>query len=163
MLWGVPPITDQQIATATGRASGGAANANADASGNTAGASGKAAELIAAAKSQLGVPYVYGAHAWGKALDCSGFTQGAFKQIGIDLGGDSYAQVKQGTAVQGGIANAVPGDLVFATGDIGMRTNGHVAIYLGNGKVIAAPHTGANVEIEDWSHNTSITAIRRII
>lgn len=121
---------------------------------------GKVDQLIAAAKSQLGVQYVYGAHQWGKALDCSGFTQAAMAQIGIQIGGNTYTQVTQGTAVEGGIGNAKPGDLLFTTGDVGMRANGHVALYIGNGQVIAAPHTGTVVQIQDWSHRP-LTAIRR--
>jgi cell wall-associated NlpC family hydrolase len=125
-----------------------------------AGGGGKVAALIDKAKSQIGVPYVYGARQWGKALDCSGFTQQAFAQIGISIGGDTYTQVTQGTAVDGGLANAQPGDLIFTVGDVGMRVNGHVGIYLGEGKVIAAPHTGSTVQIQDWS-GRGITAIRR--
>lgn len=120
----------------------------------------EADKLIAAAKTQIGVPYVYGAHEWGKALDCSGFTQQAMAQIGIHIGGDTYTQVTQGQAVNGGIGNAKPGDLLFTTGDIGMRANGHVAIYIGNGWVLAAPHTGAKVEPQNWS-SRPLTAIRR--
>lgn len=119
-------------------------------------------KLIELAKTQLGVKYVYGARQWGKALDCSGFTQQAFAQLGIKIGGDTYTQVTQGTAVEGGLGNAKPGDLIFTVGDIGMRRNGHVGIYLGNGMVIAAPRTGDVVRIQDWS-GRSPTAIRRFL
>jgi len=125
-------------------------------------ATGKAKGLIDGAMTQIGLPYVYGSHAWGKSLDCSGLTQEAYRRIGIDIGGNSYAQVKQGVAVQGGLKNAVPGDLVFITGDIGMKRDGHVAIYLGGGKVLSAPHTGAKVEVQDWTNRT-IDDIRRYL
>jgi cell wall-associated NlpC family hydrolase len=41
-----------------------------------------------------------------------------------------------------------PGDLIFSNFE-GGRGASHVVIYLGNGKVIAAPHTGSNVQIEN--------------
>jgi cell wall-associated NlpC family hydrolase len=136
--------------------------AAAGAAGPGAGATGKAADLISGAMTQLGVKYVYGAAQWGKAVDCSSLIQLAYKQIGVDIPRVTYDQVKGGTAVEGGLQNAVPGDLIFTTGDIGMRANGHVALYLGNGKVLAAPHTGAVVEVQDWS-NRPLTAIRRYL
>jgi cell wall-associated NlpC family hydrolase len=117
-------------------------------------------KLIELAKTQLGVKYVYGARQWGKALDCSGFTQQAFAQMGINIGGDTYTQVTQGSAVSD-IGQAKAGDLVFFTGDIGMRRNGHVGIYLGGGMMIDAPHTGAQVRIEPIHSN--VTAIRRFL
>ena len=117
-------------------------------------------KILELAKSQLGVKYVYGAHQWGSALDCSGFTQEVFRRAGINIGSNTYSQVTQGTAVEGGLANARPGDLIFTMGDKGMRANGHVGIYLGNGMVINAPHTGTVVQIQDWSNRTP-TAIRR--
>ncbi len=123
-------------------------------------ATGEAEKAIEIGKSQLGVQYVYGAHQPGKALDCSGFTQYVMGQLGIQIGGNTYTQVTQGVPVQGGIGSAKPGDLLFTTGDVGMRANGHVALYIGGGKVIAAPHTGTVVQIQDWS-NKPLTAIRR--
>lgn len=122
---------------------------------------GKGADIVKAAMSQLGVKYVYGAHQWGKALDCSGLTQGALAQVGIQIGGNTYMQVQQGVAVPD-LAHAQPGDLVFTMGDIGNRTNGHVAIYIGGGQVIAEPHTGTVAQIQNWT-NRPITAIRRYV
>ena len=119
-----------------------------------------AAKLVAEARTQLGLPYVYGSKAWGKSLDCSGLTQQAFKRVGVNIGGDTYTQVKQGTAVAG-IEQAKIGDLIFSTGDIGMRKNGHVGIYIGNGQMIVAPHTGAQVRIQPVPKN--IDNIRRYI
>jgi cell wall-associated NlpC family hydrolase len=161
MLWGEHGVSSagdvEQAPT------GGAASGTPEAGGTPgAGAQGKAAELIQAAMTQLGVKYVYGAAQWGQALDCSSLIQLAYKQIGVDIPRVTYDQVKGGVAVQGGLQNAVPGDLVFTTGDIGMRANGHVGLYLGNGKVLAAPHSGTVVQIQDWS-NRPLTAIRRYI
>lgn len=162
MLFGAPvdPVQTSPLADAAAQD---AASKKLPANGNTVEGDtggGKGAAIVAAAKSQLGVKYVYGAHQWGQAVDCSGLTQGAAAHAGIQVGGNTYTQVTQGTAVDGGLANAQPGDFVFTTGDIGMRKNGHVGIYIGNGMVIAAPHTGAVVAEQDWS-SRPITAIRR--
>jgi cell wall-associated NlpC family hydrolase len=124
------------------------------------GGSNAAQKVIDIAKEWLGTPYVYGGNDPKKGLDCSGLVQQAFKRIGIELPRVTYDQVKEGTEVKG-IENAKPGDLVFTVGDIGRRVNGHVGIYLGDGKWIEAPYTGANVRITDVPKN--ITAIRRVI
>lgn len=124
------------------------------------GASGKAGQLLDLARSQLGLPYKYGSKAWGSSLDCSGLTQQAYARIGIQIGGDTYTQVQQGSPVAD-IGSAQPGDLVFSVGDVGMRVNGHVGIYIGNGQMIVAPHTGAQVRIQAVPNN--ITAIRRYL
>lgn len=116
-------------------------------------------KVIDLANSQLGVKYVFGARQWGQAVDCSGFTQQLYARLGINIGPDTYSQVKQGVEVTGGIQNAKVGDLLFMVGD-GGRVNGHVAVYIGGGKVIAAPHTGTVVQVQDWSHQP-LTAIRR--
>ena len=116
-------------------------------------------QIVDIAKQWLGTPYVYGGNDPQKGIDCSGLVQQAYKRVGIDLPRVTYDQVKQGEAVNG-IQNAVPGDLIFGVGD-GGRTNGHVGIYMGGGKWVEAPHTGAVVRISDIPKN--ITAIRRII
>ena len=120
---------------------------------------GGADDIISIAKTQLGVDYVYGGSTWGKALDCSGFVQGVFKQIGVNLPRVTYDQVKQGQAVAD-MSQARPGDLIFSVGDRGMRVNGHVGIYLGNGQWIVAPRTGQKVQIQAVPGN--VTAIRRM-
>jgi len=127
----------------------------------SADATGKVGELLTEAKTQLGVNYVYGGSTWGSALDCSGFVQQAYKRIGIDLPRVTYDQVNAGTAVNG-LDQARPGDLIFTTGDIGMRKNGHVGIYLGNNQYIVAPRTGQKVQIQSLA-GRSIDNIRRII
>lgn len=74
-------------------------------------------------------------------FDCSGLVQYAYAQAGIKMPRVSYGQLKQGsrTAIQ----NLSPGDLV------GFGSGGHIAIYLGNGKIIEAPRTGLNVRIRN--------------
>jgi cell wall-associated NlpC family hydrolase len=102
-------------------------------------ASGRAAAALQFALSQQGKPYVSGATGPG-AYDCSGLTQAAYRAAGISIGRTTWDQVKDGTPVSQ--SDLRPGDLVFFYSGIS-----HVGIYLGNGNVVHAPHSGAVVEI----------------
>jgi len=126
---------------------------------STAGISRIALFAIEAAHSQLGKPYMYGA-AGPDSWDCSGLTQWAFAQAGVLIprtAADQYAAVP--TKV--GLGQLQPGDLLFwATNTADPTTIHHVAIYVGNGLMLAAPHTGANVQIEPVYLDGYIGAVR---
>lgn len=104
----------------------------------------RASSIIETAKKFVGTPYVWGGTS-PLGFDCSGFTQYVFKQFGIDLPRVSYQQANGGTRV--GIKDLQPGDLV--AWDNSSRNNGadHIAIYIGDGKVIHAPKPGDSVKI----------------
>lgn len=119
----------------------------------------RGADVIAAAEQYLGVPYVYGGTDPTKGLDCSGFVQRAYRDVGVELPRVTYDQVKVGTPVAR--EDLAPGDLVFSVGDKGMRVNGHVGIYVGNDKYLVAPKTGDVVKVADLPDR--ITAIRRVL
>jgi cell wall-associated NlpC family hydrolase len=90
-------------------------------------------------------PYVWGGNSLKNGVDCSGLVQQIYKQLGISLPRVSFDQARSGKVVNRN--NLLPGDLVFY--NTGRGNNTHVAIYMGNGKVIEAPHTGANVRISN--------------
>ncbi len=97
---------------------------------------------IAFAKAQLGEPYLWaadGPDSW----DCSGLTMRAWQRGGVGLPHYSAAQYQHSKHI--GIADLRPGDLVF-WGDA-VNTIHHVAMYLGDGKIIHAPRTGQPVQI----------------
>ena len=122
------------------------------------------------ALAQLGTTYVFGgsctdAHSADPAehCDCSSLVQQAYHAAGIALPRVTTDQVRSGTAVDG-IADLKPGDLVFIPGSDGTKAQPrHVGMYLGQGLIIQAPHTGDIVKI---SHVTGwrdeIAAIRRV-
>lgn len=101
--------------------------------------------LIDAAYSQIGVPYGYGSYAPGSSLDCSGFVMYAYSQIGVSLPHSSVAQ--SGRATHKSLTDLLPGDLLFWVGTSGNSGSGsHVAMYLGNGKIIHASWEGVIVQ-----------------
>jgi cell wall-associated NlpC family hydrolase len=103
-------------------------------------ASGRAAAAVAAARSALGKPYVWGAAGPG-GFDCSGLMQWSYAQAGVFLPRTSQAQRVAGRQVP--LSQAQPGDLVTYRSDAS-----HVGMYVGNGQVIHAPYPGAPVRYD---------------
>ncbi|MEU9489555.1 NlpC/P60 family protein [Streptomyces decoyicus] len=123
-----------------GGPSGGQTGGGAD-DGSTGGSSSaKAEKALAFARAQTGKPYVWGATG-PSSYDCSGLTKAAWKAAGVDLPRTTWDQVKVGQRIA--TKDLKPGDLVFFYDDIS-----HVGMYIGGGKMIHAPHPGANVREE---------------
>ena len=124
-----------------------------------------ASAIVAAAQSQLGVPYVFGAESPGKAFDCSGLAQWACGQAGVPLTSHySVTQFQEFPNLKG-TGNPIPGDLVYFCGpgydNSPPNAPGHVGICStgvdnnGNGVMINAPYTGANVQYSNFNVNGS--------
>ncbi|MGW7249219.1 NlpC/P60 family protein [Streptomyces decoyicus] len=99
----------------------------------------RAARAVAFAYAALGTPYVWGATG-PSAFDCSGLTQAAWKAGGVALPRTTYTQISSGPRIDR--SQLAPGDLVFFYSGIS-----HVGLYVGDGKMIHAPHPGAPVRI----------------
>ena len=112
-------------------------------------------DVVASARKYLGVPYKWGGTDPKTGLDCSGMIQRAYADLGVSLPRVSRDQAKAGTAVAS-LAEAKPGDLI-AFG----RPVDHIGIYVGDGKMLAAPRRGDVVKIQDVYRTP--TAIRRIL
>lgn len=123
---------------------GGGSNSNASNNGGGSNAGGNSSSgggsnnyggsVVAAAQSQLGVPYVWGGTAWGSGLDCSGLTSGCWKRAaGIWIGRTTWDQIASAQWT-GSVSEAQAGD-VYACGS-------HVAIATGGGGYIHAPQPG---------------------
>ncbi|MEU6401744.1 NlpC/P60 family protein [Streptomyces sp. NPDC046985] len=116
-------------------------------------ATGRAAVAVAAVRSALGRPYVWGASG-PSGFDCSGLMQWAYGRAGVHLPRTSQEQRYAGRRIP--LSQARPGDLVVYRSDAG-----HVAMYVGNGRVIHAPHPGAPVRYDpvDMMPISSVTRV----
>jgi cell wall-associated NlpC family hydrolase len=114
------------------------------------------AKAIRLAQHYLGTPYSWGGGgpsgptkgigrgAGTVGFDCSGLIEYVWAKQGIQVGGTTYEQIKRGKAVNPSAKSLRPGDAVFF-GD--PQSPHHVGMYIGNGKFIESPHTGAVVRI----------------
>lgn len=118
------------------------------------GGGGTGAQAVGVAEKFLGKPYVWGGSNPQKGFDCSGLTQYAYSQIGVQLPRTSQQQEHSGREVAKD--QLAVGDLVFYG-----EPAYHVGMYVGGGKMIDAPHTGANIRIENlWGGESHF---RRIV
>ena len=116
----------------------------------------KALNLVQGA---MGTPYVWGGSKPG-GFDCSGLLQWAWGKVGVSIPRTTYQQWSAGTPVGRGQLRA--GDAVFFRGsDARGNLPGHVGMYIGNGKFIEAPHTGAVVRISKLAGRTDFQGARR--
>ncbi|SDC51363.1 Cell wall-associated hydrolase, NlpC family [Geodermatophilus telluris] len=121
--------------------------------------SGPEARVVAEASRYLGVPYAWGGTDPAVGLDCSGLVQLVYGNLGIDLPRTSSQQATAGTPVAS-LAEARPGDLVFFDNSPSRPGIDHVGIYVGDGKMIAAPQQGETVKVQDVG---TPTLIRRVL
>jgi cell wall-associated NlpC family hydrolase len=107
-----------------------------------------ASEMVLSAMNFLGVPYRLGGNTAEQGFDCSGFTRYVFENsLGLVLPRRADQQAKNAGLLNIKREELKPGDLVFF--NTMRRAFSHVGIYVGEGKFIHAPRTGAEVRIED--------------
>lgn len=116
----------------------------------------KGAAIVEVARRYLGTKYVWGGASPKTGFDCSGLIQWAAAQSGIKIPRTTYEQVKAGTPVAPGKLQA--GDAVFFAKGSDVH---HVGIYIGGGKFLEAPHTGAVVRISTLAGRKDFVAARR--
>ena len=100
----------------------------------------------------VGNPYVPGGTSLTEGADCSGFTQSVYKAFGYSIPRTSSAQRSAGREVS--YAEAQPGDLICYAG--------HVAIYLGNGRIVHASSVKTGIKYGNATYKT-ILSVRRIV
>lgn len=109
-------------------------------------------KIADAAMSKQGAPYVWGATG-PSSFDCSGLTSWAYNQVGKSIPRTSGAQASGGTPVS---LNALqPGDIIsYYSGA------SHVAIYIGDGKIVHAVNEGTPVQVNDINYMPINNAVR---
>jgi len=121
---------------------------------SVAGVSGRAGIALKFALQQIGDVYVFGA-AGLQYWDCSGLTMKAFAAAGVSMPHSAAAQARMGKSIP--FNQKQPGDLLFFG-----RPISHVGIYLGGGRMVHAPHTGARVKVAEASLGSKpLVAVRR--
>jgi cell wall-associated NlpC family hydrolase len=112
-------------------------------------------EALAAAKGYLGVPYLWGGTTPG-GFDCSGFTQYAYRQVGISIPRTSRVQYTAGQFIPASRTDLLePGDLVFFGYGGDPAQVHHVGMYAGGGVFIHAPGAGDHVKYSSLTDRIS--------
>lgn len=134
--------------SAAGGSTSGGGNKNPGFSTNVSGSS-----VVQYAMQFVGNPYVWGGKDPNTGADCSGFTSYVYAHFGISIPSYSYSQRSVGKEVS--YANAQPGDLICYAG--------HVAIYMGNGKIVHAKGTAYGIVANDNATYRQIITVRRVL
>ncbi len=111
--------------------------------------SSKGATAVGTALAQVGVPYLYGGASPG-GFDCSGLIMYAWAAAGVSLPHNSVAQYQATTRVSA--SELQPGDIVFYDNSGGPQP-GHNAMYIGNGQVVAANHSGTLIQTQSITYD----------
>ena len=140
----------QQQSNGSGGSSGGSTDdggANPDYRTNVSGQ-----EVVNFAMQFVGNPYVWGGTSLTNGCDCSGFVMSVFGHFGISLPHSSYSLRSCGQGVS--YSNAQPGDLICYSG--------HVAIYIGGGRIVGAQSSAIGIATQNATYRT-ILAVRRVL
>ena len=116
--------------------------------------SGNGSDIINYALQFVGNPYVYGGTSLTNGADCSGFIKSIYEHFGVSLPHSSTALRSKGQAVAS-LDDAKAGDIICYSG--------HVALYMGNGKIVHASSSKSGIKISNNADYRQIVAIRRIV
>lgn len=97
----------------------------------------------------VGYPYVHGGNSLTKGTDCSGFTKLVYQHFGYKLARTPGGQIPNGKIISR--SELQPGDLVFYMNSANTRV-GHVAIYIGNNKIVHASNRRDGIKISNMNY-----------
>jgi cell wall-associated NlpC family hydrolase len=115
-------------------------------------------EVVSFALQYVGNKYRYGGSSLTKGTDCSGYTMAVYKNFGYKLSHNAYAQMKQTESVK--MSEIEPGDLIFYGSS--KRSCDHVAMYIGNKKVVHASNETTGITISDYKYRKYV-AVGRVL
>ena len=158
-----PLVTTSARYPGRGRAGGSSlagTAASATANGRAALSMPELVAMLKAAASRVGYPYVWGGSG-PTTFDCSGLVQWSFARAGVVMPRVAADQARTGPAIP--FSRAQAGDLLFyRTDPTAPDYISHVAIYLGRGLMIQAPHSGANVQIVPVALGSEFAGVVRV-
>ena len=125
--------------------------ASSDGSGSSTKQS-RRSQLVNYALQFVGNRYVWGGTSLTNGVDCSGFTMRVMEKFGVSLPHYSGSQAQMGKKVTS--ATMKPGDLIFYAGSNG-KVN-HVAIYIGNGRIVHAASRRSGIKTSTWNYRTPV-------
>lgn len=111
--------------------------------------------LVEYALKFVGNRYVWGGTSLTNGVDCSGYTMQVYKKFGVKLPHSSVDQPNYGKVIKA--KNAKPGDLFFYRR--GSHRIGHVAIYIGNGKIVHASGRRSGIKISSAYYKTPVCVV----
>ena len=120
----------------------------------------KGSAIVAFARKYVGKPYVWGGNSLTEGCDCSGFVHLVYKNFGFNLPRYSMSFLNVGTKVEPKLSALQPGDIIVYNKSGGI---GHVAIYIGNGKIVEAQSAKAGITDNRAWDCRSIAGVRRIV
>ena len=136
--------------SSSGSSSGSSGSSSSGSSVSVSGGSSTGSAIASYALQFVGNPYVSGGTSLTNGADCSGFTQSVFKHFGISIPRTSDAQGRAGREVS--YSEAQAGDIIYY--------GGHVAIYLGGGRIVHASTAKTGIKTGTATYRT-ILSVRR--
>lgn len=143
--------TDSGSSSSSSGSSSGSGSSSSGTSSNVP-VSGSGSSVVDYACQFIGNPYVWGGTSLTNGADCSGFVMSVYAHFGVSLPHSSAAMQGCGTGVS--YSDAAPGDLICYSG--------HVAIYMGGGRIVHAQSAATGITTSSATYRT-IIAVRRVI
>ncbi|WP_051684945.1 C40 family peptidase [Clostridium sp. KNHs205] len=134
-------------------------SSNSSSSNNSASGSGSGSTIANYALNFVGNPYVWGGTSLTNGADCSGFVQSVYAHFGYSIPRTSRDQASS-AGYEVSINNVQPGDLIFYTNSSG--TINHVAMYIGNGKVVNASTARTGIKVSSYNYRSPYK-VKRIV